>query len=254
MKHSDQSTDNDVSGDNSGTAIQAGSIGGDVYVGTPGKLSWRKALRYSAVPTAALLACSAVAAVALLALDEPAPQTPAAATASASAETGTPSAPAVSTPGAPARPTTAGAARPAPGGKATSSTSSRPVTVEPTTTTVAVAAAPPPAGVRFSGTLQFGSFHLDLAQPRDMPGTNIWPLTPGRLHGDDGYWLAEWLSDNVPGQAECADHVGQKATRDAENLIAGSRVCGQTPGGRIFLVDVVALDSSTITGQVTVWD
>jgi hypothetical protein len=136
---------------------------------------------------------------------------------------------------------------------------SSPIAATPTPTrrtTVVVATAPPPAGsgVRFSGTLKFGSFHLDLAQPRDIPGTNVWPLTPDRLHGDDGYWLAEWISDGVPGQAECAAELGKRATRDADNLIAGSRVCGKTPGGRIFRVDVVTLDGTTITGQVTVWE
>jgi hypothetical protein len=182
-------------------------------------------------------------------------QTPAAATSAASAETATTS-PHAS--GAPATTTAAGAARPAPGGSVPRSTSAIPTTAAPTTTTTttAVAVAPPPAatGVRYSGTLQFGSFHLDLAQPRDVPGTNLWRLTQQRLHGDDGYELAEWLGDGAPGQAECAADLVKRATKDAENLIAGSRVCGRSPAGRIFRIDVVAIDTTAITGDVTVWE
>ena len=108
--------------------------------------------------------------------------------------------------------------------------------------------------MRFSGTLSFGSYNLDFRQPRGMDGHNVWPLTPGRLHGDPGYWLAEWISDGVPGRAECAAHLTKEATSDAGNLVAGSRVCGSTPEGRTFRIEVAAVDPAGITGQVTVWD
>ena len=50
--------------------------------------------------------------------------------------------------------------------------------------------------------------------------------------------------------------LAQKATpapADA-NLVAGSRVCGSTPEGRTFRIEVAAVDPAGITGQVTVWD
>lgn len=253
MKHSDQSTENGVDGDVSGTSIQAGSI--EINLGAPRKLRWRKVLWYLIGPAAVAVVASSTFALKPVAPDEPADRTPVAVTTATTAESTATPPPASPRP---APPTAAAAPRPAPIGTTPRPGSLNPVTTAPTTTTTAVTvvAAPPPAatGVRFSDTLRFGSFNLDLAQPRDLPGTNIWPLTPGRLHGDDGYWLAEWLGDGVPGRAECAAELKNRATRDAEHLIAGSRVCGRTPGGRIFLVDVVALDSTTIIGQVTVWD
>jgi hypothetical protein len=253
LKHSDQSTENGVDGDVSGTSIQAGSI--EINLGAPQKLRWRKVLWYLIGPATVAVVASSTLALKLVAPDAPADRTPVAVTTATTAESTATPPPASPRP---APPTAAAAPRPAPSGTTPRPGSRIPVTAAPTTTTTAatVVAAPPPAatGVRFSDTLRFGSFNLDLAQPRDMPGTNIWPLTPGRLHGDDGYWLAEWLGDGVPGQPECAADLAKRATRDAEHLIAGSRVCGRTPGGRIFLVDVVALDSTTITGQVTVWD
>jgi hypothetical protein len=116
--------------------------------------------------------------------------------------------------------------------------------------------APAPAGdgVRFSGTLRFASYHLDPVPPRDVPESNVWALTPTRLHGDPGYWLAEWFAEGVPGRADCLAHLATNATLDADNVVVGSRVCGKTPAGRIFRIDVTALDGSAITGQVTVWE
>ncbi|MDX8029342.1 hypothetical protein SK803_03930 [Lentzea sp. BCCO 10_0856] len=251
MKHSDELVDNGVDGDVSGTSFQAGSIGGDVYLGTPAKPRSRKGLWYLTVPAAA-----AVMGITALVWELDEPGRPTFATATPTTDTSTTSAPAATT-GSPARSTAAGAARPAPGSQAPRPSGGAPVAVTSVpTTTVAVAVAPPPAGndVRYSGTVPFGSYNLDLPQPRDVDGMNVWPLTPGRLHGDEGYWLAEWVGDGVPGRDECAADLTQRATRDAENLIVGSRVCGKTPGGRIFLVQVVAMDSATITGQVTVWE
>ncbi|MGW6928814.1 hypothetical protein ACWGE0_02045 [Lentzea sp. NPDC054927] len=243
--------DNGIDGDVSGTSFQARSIGGDVYVGTPVKPRSRKGLWLTVPATAAVVTITALA----WELDEPGNPTPVATTTVAT-DTGTTSAPAATT-GAPARSTAAGAARPAPVNQAPRPSGGALATVTPLpTTAITIAAAPPPAesGVRYSGTVPFGSYNLDLPQPRDMDGMNVWPLTPGRLHGDEGYWLAEWVGDGVPGRDECAADLTQRATRDAENLIVGSRVCGKTPGGRIFLVEVVTMDSATITGQVTVWE
>lgn len=252
MSEEDQSVGNNVDGVVNGTSFQAGSVSGDVYVNTHGKHLWRRRSSYLAVLAGAVVGASVLAVVTLVAPDEQAAGTPAVTT--TPPETPATSSPA-SAPGTPAPPTVAGAARPAPPGATPRPTAKIPDTSAPATTTVVISGPPPPAtGVRFSGELRFGSFHLDLAQPRDVPGTNVWPLAPDRLHGDDGYWLAEWLGDGVPGQAECVAELGKRATRDAEHLIIGSRVCGKTPAGRTFLVDVTVLDGSAITGRVTVWD
>ncbi|GGU17839.1 hypothetical protein [Lentzea flava] len=246
MKHSDHSTDNGIDGDVSGTSIQAGSIG-EVHVNSP---RWHR--RYWLPGVAAAAVAAAVLTFVLVPDEQVQQQTPAAATSASPTETVPASSPSS---GAPATSTAAGAARPAPVGSASRPTSATPIAVGPTTTTTVAVVAPPSAtGVRFTGTLRFGSFHLDLAQPRDVPGTNLWRLTQNRLHGDDGYEVAEWLGDGVPGQAECAADLAKRATKDAENLIAGSRVCGRSPAGRIFRVDVVAIDGAAITGDVTVWE
>jgi hypothetical protein len=108
--------------------------------------------------------------------------------------------------------------------------------------------------VRYSGTLTFGSYNLDLAQPRDIAAANVWQMPQNRLHGDENYQLVEWIGDSAPGQSECADDLAKRAQRDAEHVIIGSRICGRTPGGRIFRIDVAGLNDTTISGQVTVWE
>ncbi|WP_086667847.1 hypothetical protein [Lentzea kentuckyensis] len=252
MSEEDQSTGNDVDGVVNGPSIQAGSIG-DVYVNAPGKLPRGKVF-WCLTVSVAVVGLSALA-VTLFWPHESAKQTPVAAAVATTAESGT------TPPVASNSPTTsaaARAARPAPVGTAPRPPVGAPTTVPPVpTTTFDTAAAPPPAtgaGVRFSGTLPFGSYNLDFQEPRGKDGHNVWPLTPGRLHGDPGHWLAEWLSDGVPGRAECVAHLAKEATSDAENLVTGSRVCGSTPEGRIFLIEVATVDPAGITGQVTVWE
>ena len=252
-----QSTGNDIDGDVSGTSIQAGSIGELHLTAPPRKPLWRKDIRYSAVPVAAAAATGALALVMLApgTPDEPAGQAPAAASAQ-SDPTSSAVAPTTGSASATTTATTVTAARPAPAGRRPDPTTSTPITTTPAPTTTTSTSTPQPVatGVRFSGTLQFGSFHLDLAQPRDIAGTNVWRMPQNRLHGDAGYELAEWLTDGVPGPAECAADLAKRATSDAENLVIGSRVCGKTPGGRFFRVDVVTIDGTTITGDVTVWE
>ncbi|WP_434444950.1 hypothetical protein [Lentzea sp. E54] len=257
MNHSDQSTENVADGDIGGTLFQAGSIGGDVYWGAPAKPRWRKARWYLGIPAAAAVAGAATMVFELVTPDESVNEKPVAATSSAAAGTTTTSSPYVTT-SAQVPATTAGTVRPAPPGLTPRPSSGAPVTpMPPTTMTTVVPVAAPPftgTGVRFSGELRFGSFHLDRAQPRDVPESNVWALTPTRLHGDPGYWLAEWHSDGVPGREECATHLATRSTQDAENVFVGSRVCGKTPEGRIFRIEVSAMDGSAITGQVTVWE
>ncbi|HUQ61122.1 hypothetical protein [Lentzea sp.] len=257
MKHSDQSTENDLDGDVSGTSFQAGSI--EINVGAPGKRWRRKVLLYCSAPAVAAVLGGSAAVVDLVSPGDQVVDLPAAVTSTVPAQATTTSSPGPAT-GAPApRRPTASAVRPTPPAAAPRANGNAPASLaSPTTTTtpVSTVAAPPitTEGARYSGVLQFGSYHLDLPQPRDIAGTNVWPLTPGRLHGDPGYWLAEWITDGVPGRAECVARLAERSTQDAENLVQGSRVCGQTPEGRIFRIEVTALDSAGITGQVTVWE
>ncbi|MGM1060065.1 hypothetical protein [Saccharothrix sp. Mg75] len=256
MKQSDQPARNEVGGD-VGTSIQAGSISGDVHLHPPAGPRWRRRLLLLAVAVATTMGASATVLVELTVPDEPARSAPpqavaatASATETAGAVTHVPVVPPV------------GAGRPMPLVPATRASGSviavaTTTTAATTTTTTAFApgAAPPPAGtVRFSGELEFGSFDLDLPQPKRVDGRNVWTLTPGRLHGDENYWLAEWFGGGAPGRAECATEITARGTRDAENLAAGGTVCGSTPEGRVFRIDVLTVDHATVTGQVVVWD
>lgn len=254
LKHSDQSAENDISGDVHGTSLQATSMG-DVYVGEPARPRWLKAVQYLAAPAVAVVAGATLTAVQLVSPNDPITETPLAEAGSVPAETTTTSS---SSSAADARTpaTMAGANRPVPPGSTPRTASGTSITATRAPKTKVTSAAPPitQSGVRYSGELRFGSFHLDPATPRDVPESNVWALTPTRLHGDPGYWLAEWHSDGVPGQQECVAHLEKNSTLDADNVVVGSRVCGKTPEGRIFRVDVTVLDGSAITGQVTVWE
>ncbi|MDX8049657.1 hypothetical protein SK571_09730 [Lentzea sp. BCCO 10_0798] len=253
MTHADQETGNEIEGNVSGTAFQAGSIA--FNLGAPDKPKRGKAFWGATASVVVAVAAVSTLATKLSPSGEPTRETPAAVTGANSAEAAVTTAPV----SAGVLPATTTAGRPAPIVPTARQTVSAPAVVPPViTTTVAKAATLPPVstgdGVRFSGTVAFGSYNLDLQQPRGMDGMNVWPLTPGRLHGDENYWLVEWTGDGTPGRAECDTGISQRGTRDATNLVAGSRVCGRTPGGRTFLVDVTAVDSTTITGQVTVWE
>ncbi|MEU3645997.1 hypothetical protein AB0E59_21615 [Lentzea sp. NPDC034063] len=226
---------------------------GDVYLGEPARPRWLKAVQYLAVPAVAVVAGATLTVVQLVSRPQPITETPVAEASSVPAETGTTSPPAPAA-GAQTPATMAGANRPVPSGSTPRTAGGTSVTAAPTTTSKAAVAAPLSTGVRFSGELRFGSFHLDPATPRDVPESNVWALTPTRLHGDPGYWLAEWHSDGVPGHQECVAHLAKNATLDADNVVMGSRVCGKSPEGRIFRIDVTVLDGSAITGQVTVWE
>lgn len=254
MTHSDRSSDNDISGDVVGTSLQANSVR-NVYMGESARPRWLKGLQYAAVPVAVAVTAVTITVVRSASPSQPEEEIPVAAAGSVSAEitTGPPASvvpvPILSAPAA--RPTQAGAAPRAPGGVTTTN-----ATLPTSTLPKPVAPAPVPAGdgVRFSGELRFASFHLDPVPPSDVPESNLWALTPTRLHGDPGYWLAEWFAEGVPGRAECLARLGENATLDADNVVVGSRVCGKTPAGRIFRIDVTVLDGRAITGQVVVWD
>ncbi|GGM74187.1 hypothetical protein GCM10011609_07480 [Lentzea pudingi] len=253
MTHSDQETDNGIEG-NVSTAFQAGSMA--ITLGAPAKPVRGRAF-WGATAAVSVLAVAGVSTLAmkLIAPGEPGREMPAAVTSPNSVEAAATSSPAPAV--LPVTTTTAG--RPAAIVTTARPTVNAPAVVPPVvTTTAAKAATLPPVptgdGVRFSGTVPFGSYNLDLAEPRGMDGMNVWPLTPGRLHGDENYLLAEWTGDGTPGRDECAADIARRGTRDAVNLIAGSRVCGRTPGGRTFLVEVSAVDTTTITGRVTVWE
>lgn len=249
MTHSDQETENGIEG-NVSTAFQAGSMA--ITLGSPAKPPRGRGFWLATAAGTAL----AVAAVSTLALElvspsEPVKEIPVAITSENPAETTTATSEPTAVP-------TSRAPRPAQPPVVPRAPGTTTTTTPLPTSTVPQEAAPPPApsgdGVRFSGRLRFASFHLDPVPPRDVPESNVWALTPTRLHGDPGYWLAEWFAEGVPGRAECLAHLGENATLDADNVVVGSRVCGKTPAGRIFRIEVTALDGSAITGQVVVWE
>lgn len=133
-----------------------------------------------------------------------------------------------------------------------------PGTTTTTTTTVVPPVAPParsgdPA-VRFTGELAFGSVNLDYQQPRDLPGHNVYRIQESRLYADDLFLLVEWPTDSVPGHGECAAKVSANGKRDATGLVAGSQVCGRTPEGRVFRIEVLGVSANEIRGRVTVWE
>ncbi|MBW4715578.1 hypothetical protein [Saccharothrix obliqua] len=122
------------------------------------------------------------------------------------------------------------------------------------TTTPAVEAptgvAPP---VRYRGTLPFGDYDLDQPQPRYAQGRNVWRVDRTTLHGDAGYELAV-SSAAAPGRAECAALARTRGESDVTGLAPGRRVCGTTPAGRVFRVDVIAVTGESTYGAVTVWE
>lgn len=110
------------------------------------------------------------------------------------------------------------------------------------------------ASVYFSGDVVFKSLHLDRKPPVDVPEHNVWRITENRLYGDDTYQLQPWPGSTAPSRAECAESVADSPKRDAEHLQPGSLVCGKTPEGRLFRIEVLALTTSTITARLVVWD
>ncbi|GAA2696712.1 MULTISPECIES: hypothetical protein [Actinosynnema] len=110
------------------------------------------------------------------------------------------------------------------------------------------------ASVYYSGDVVFRSLHLDRKPPVDVPEHNVWRITENRLYGDDTYQLQPWPGSTVPSRAECAATVADSPKRDAEHLRVGSLVCGKTPEGRLFRIEVLALTPSEITARLVVWD
>ncbi|MEV8441539.1 hypothetical protein AB0425_29510 [Actinosynnema sp. NPDC051121] len=166
------------------------------------------------------------------------------------------------TPGAPADVTTSGAPS-ATGGPTTSAnapaTTPRPPGGTPVTTNTAVPRAETPArqgdhAVRFQGELAFGDFDLDYQQPRNLPEHNVYRIQESRLYADDPILLVEWPSDSIPGYADCAAKVSADGKSDATGLVAHSEVCGRTPDGRVFRIEVLDVSLNVIRAQVTVWE
>lgn len=173
-------------------------------------------------------------------------------------ETDTVQATASTSPGATTSGAPSGSGSPATSPGAPSATPRPPVDV-PTTTTAAVPRPGTPAGpgdhaVRFSGELAFGDFNLDYQQPRNLPEHNVYRIQESRLYADDPILLVEWPSDATPGYGECAEKVSAAGKSDATGLVAGSHVCGRTPEGRVFRIEVLGIDANVIRGRVTVWE
>ncbi|ACU38815.1 hypothetical protein [Actinosynnema mirum] len=110
------------------------------------------------------------------------------------------------------------------------------------------------ASVYYSGDVVFRSLNLDRRPPVDVPEHNVYRITENRLYGDDTYQLQPWPGSTAPSRAECAAAVGDSPKRDAEHLQPGSLVCGKTPEGRLFRIEVLSLTPSEITARLVVWD
>jgi hypothetical protein len=157
---------------------------------------------------------------------------------------------------------TASGPPPATGGPTTSAnapaTTPRPPGGTPVTTNTAVPRVEAPArqddhAVRFQGELAFGDFNLDYQQPRNLPEHNVYRIQESRLYADDPILLVEWPSDSIPGYADCAAKVSADGKSDATGLVAHSGVCGRTPEGRVFRIEVLDVSPNVIRAQVTVW-
>ncbi|SDC86042.1 hypothetical protein [Actinokineospora iranica] len=124
-------------------------------------------------------------------------------------------------------------------------------TTPPTTTTSAKTTEP---GVRFSGELVWGKFSLDFTEPRPLNNAQISGLSGNNLYSDGGGSVVEWKTDSTPTKDECARVAKANGSNQANGLVKGSRVCGLTPEGRVFRIDVEAVGSGGIVSQVTVWE
>lgn len=112
----------------------------------------------------------------------------------------------------------------------------------------------PDPAVRFAGDLPFGSFNLDYRQPRALEGRNVYRIQDARLYADDGFQLVEWPTDGAPDRAGCVAELAANGKRDATGLVPGGHVCGRTPEGRVFRIEVLDVSAEALRGRVLVWE
>ena len=129
--------------------------------------------------------------------------------------------------------------------------SSRPQTAG---TTVPAAA----ATVYFQGHLEFGRFNLDLNPPKRTGDTYIVGGTGGVFESyHDAGKLAVWTSSGTPDSAGCGSAVDERGAAYISGAEKGTHVCGRTPEGRVFRIDVTGVSDRIdggVTGDVTVWN
>jgi hypothetical protein len=113
-------------------------------------------------------------------------------------------------------------------------------------------AKPLPAGVQLDEEVIFGEWNLDSVPPRKVASEKIQALAGKMLYVTGKHVLAEWSGSGSPDKEQCAARVSENGFNQVDDLVKGSIVCGRTPEGRIFRLDVLA-SGSEIRVHATVW-
>ncbi|MEJ2853507.1 MULTISPECIES: hypothetical protein [unclassified Saccharothrix] len=109
-----------------------------------------------------------------------------------------------------------------------------------------------PEGVQLDEEVVFGQWNLDFVPPKQVASQNVQALAGRMLYVNGDHVLAEWTKPAQPGKAECADQVSATGFNQVDKLVKGSVVCGRTPEGRIFRLDVLS-SGSEIRVHAVVW-
>ncbi|NUT99900.1 MAG: hypothetical protein HOY78_48625 [Saccharothrix sp.] len=109
-----------------------------------------------------------------------------------------------------------------------------------------------PEGVQLDEEVVFGQWNLDFVPPKQVASQNVQALSGRMLYVNGDHVLAEWTKPAQPGKAECADQVSSTGFNQVDKLVKGSVVCGRTPEGRIFRLDVLS-SGSEIRVHAVVW-
>lgn len=109
-----------------------------------------------------------------------------------------------------------------------------------------------PAGVQLDEEVIFGEWNLDSVPPRKVKSEKIQALAGEMLYVTGKHVLAEWSGSGSPDKEQCATRVSENGFNQAGDLVKGSIVCGRTPEGRVFRLDVLA-SGSEIRVHATVW-
>lgn len=113
-------------------------------------------------------------------------------------------------------------------------------------------AKPLPAGVQLDEEVIFGEWNLDSVPPRRVESEKIKALAGEMLYVTGKHVLADWPGSVPPGKEECATRVSEDGSNQAGDLVKGSIVCGRTPEGRTFRLEVLGAGSE-IRVHATVW-
>ncbi|WP_156756206.1 hypothetical protein [Actinokineospora pegani] len=113
-------------------------------------------------------------------------------------------------------------------------------------------AKPLPAGVQLDEEIIFGEWNLDSVPPRKVESEKIQALAGEMLYVTGKHVLAEWPGSGSPDKEQCAAQVSEAGFNQVDDLVKGSIVCGRTPEGRIFRLEVLT-SGSEIRAHATVW-